>query len=107
MTSRPRSRISAARAFVWWTSVRGRGGWGRGSPSCIPRASEVCSSSSSNTGAIDRSLEEEIVDKQLGAEATGGQGAVFSGRHDRRKVTDWVYEEVRQAIIDLRLQPGE
>jgi DNA-binding GntR family transcriptional regulator len=34
-------------------------------------------------------------------------GAVFSGRHDRRKVTDWVYEEVRQAIVDLRLQPGE
>ena len=32
---------------------------------------------------------------------------MFSGRHDRRKVTDWVYEEVRQAIIDLRLQPGE
>ena len=35
------------------------------------------------------------------------EGAVFSGRHDRRKVTDWVYEEVRQAIIELRLQPGE
>ena len=34
-------------------------------------------------------------------------GAVFSGRHDRRKVTDWVYEEVREAIIDLRLKPGE
>ena len=33
--------------------------------------------------------------------------AVFSVRHDRRKVTDWVYEEVRQAIIDLRLHPGE
>lgn len=32
---------------------------------------------------------------------------VFSGRHDRRKVTDWVYEEIREAIIDLRLQPGE
>lgn len=32
---------------------------------------------------------------------------VFSGRHDRRKVTDWVYEEVRQAVIDLRLKPGE
>jgi DNA-binding GntR family transcriptional regulator len=47
------------------------------------------------------------VDKQLRAEEGDGQGAVFSGRHDRRKVTDWVYEEVRQAIIDLRLQPGE
>jgi len=32
---------------------------------------------------------------------------VFSGRHDRRKVTDWVYEEVREAIIDLRLEPGK
>jgi len=36
-----------------------------------------------------------------------GSSAVFSARHDRRKVTDWVYEEVRQAIIDLRLKPGE
>ena len=32
---------------------------------------------------------------------------VFTGRHDRRKVTDWVCEEIRQAIIDLRLHPGE
>ena len=32
---------------------------------------------------------------------------VFSGRHERRKVTDWVYEEIREAIIDLRLPPGE
>lgn len=32
---------------------------------------------------------------------------VFTARHDRRKVTDWVYEEIRQAIIDLRLEPGE
>jgi DNA-binding GntR family transcriptional regulator len=32
---------------------------------------------------------------------------VFSSRHDRRKVTDWVYEELREAILDLRLQPGE
>ncbi len=39
-----------------------------------------------------------------GAAETGG---VFSARHDRRKVTDWVYEEIRQAIIDLRLRPGE
>lgn len=41
---------------------------------------------------------------------TGGGGVaagVFSVRHDRQKVTDWVYEEVRAAIIDLRLQPGE
>ena len=34
-------------------------------------------------------------------------GSVFSGRHDRRKVTDWVYEELKLAIIDLRLAPGE
>jgi DNA-binding GntR family transcriptional regulator len=32
---------------------------------------------------------------------------VFTGRHDRRKVTDWVWEEIRQAIVDLRLRPGE
>lgn len=45
---------------------------------------------------------------EVGTEkAPEGAGAVFSGRHDRRKVTDWVYEEVRQAIIELRLKPGE
>jgi GntR family transcriptional regulator, rspAB operon transcriptional repressor len=32
--------------------------------------------------------------------------SVFRGQHDRRKVTDWVYEEVKQAIVDLRLPPG-
>lgn len=32
--------------------------------------------------------------------------SVFSGRHDRRKVTDWVYEELKSAIVDLRLAPG-
>ncbi|MGO9082023.1 MAG: GntR family transcriptional regulator [Streptosporangiaceae bacterium] len=32
---------------------------------------------------------------------------VFSGRHDRRKVTDWVYEELKDAIIALRLPPGD
>jgi GntR family transcriptional regulator, rspAB operon transcriptional repressor len=37
----------------------------------------------------------------------GAEAGVFSGRHDRRKVTDWVYEELREAIIGLRLQPGE
>jgi DNA-binding GntR family transcriptional regulator len=35
------------------------------------------------------------------------QGAVFSGQHDRRKVTDWVYEELKRAIIELRLPPGD
>jgi GntR family transcriptional regulator, rspAB operon transcriptional repressor len=33
--------------------------------------------------------------------------SAFSGRHDRRKVTDWVYEELKNAIVDLRLAPGE
>lgn len=33
--------------------------------------------------------------------------SVFSTRHDRRKVTDWVYEELKNAIVDLRLAPGE
>jgi len=47
-------------------------------------------------------------DVQEGLTAGGGRaGGVFSVRHDRQKVTDWVYEEVRAAIIDLRLQPGE
>lgn len=32
--------------------------------------------------------------------------SVFSGQHDRRKVTDWVYEELKAAIVDLRLPPG-
>jgi DNA-binding GntR family transcriptional regulator len=36
-----------------------------------------------------------------------GPGSVFSGRHDRRKVTDWVYEELKAAIVDLRLPPGD
>jgi len=34
-------------------------------------------------------------------------GAIFSGQHDRRKVTDWVYEELKSAIVDLRLAPGD
>lgn len=34
-------------------------------------------------------------------------GSVFSGRHDRRKVTDWVYEELKIAIVDMRLAPGD
>jgi DNA-binding GntR family transcriptional regulator len=47
-----------------------------------------------------------VVDNEVGI-ASEGAGAVFSGRHDRRRVTDWVYEEVRQAIIELKLKPGE
>jgi DNA-binding GntR family transcriptional regulator len=33
-------------------------------------------------------------------------GSIFSSRHDRRKVTDWVYEELKEAIVGLRLPPG-
>lgn len=33
-------------------------------------------------------------------------GTVFSGQHDRRKVTDWVYEELKAAILEFRLPPG-
>jgi DNA-binding GntR family transcriptional regulator len=48
------------------------------------------------------------VDDEVGTGAAAQDaGAVFSGRHDRRKVTDWAYEEVRRAIIELRLKPGE
>ena len=43
---------------------------------------------------------------KLGRSADGS-GGIFTARHDRRKLTDWVYEEIRQAIIDLRLRPGE
>jgi GntR family transcriptional regulator, rspAB operon transcriptional repressor len=32
---------------------------------------------------------------------------IFNRQHDRRKVTDWVYEELKAAIVDLRLAPGE
>jgi DNA-binding GntR family transcriptional regulator len=46
------------------------------------------------------------VDNEVGI-ASEVAGAVFSGRHDRRRVTDWVYEEVRQAVIELKLKPGE
>jgi GntR family transcriptional regulator, rspAB operon transcriptional repressor len=40
-------------------------------------------------------------------EPTARVGAIFSGRHDRRKVTDWVYEELKEAIVGLRLPPGQ
>jgi DNA-binding GntR family transcriptional regulator len=32
---------------------------------------------------------------------------VFTARPDRKKMTDWVWEELREAIIELRLRPGE
>ena len=31
---------------------------------------------------------------------------VFTARPDRRKMTDWVTEELRKAIVELRLRPG-
>jgi GntR family transcriptional regulator, rspAB operon transcriptional repressor len=42
-----------------------------------------------------------------GVEGKTQPGSVFSGRHDRRKVTDWVYEELKAAIVGLRLAPGD
>ncbi len=39
-------------------------------------------------------------------EGTPRRESVFTGRHDRRKVTDWVYEELKAAIVQLRLAPG-
>jgi DNA-binding GntR family transcriptional regulator len=33
--------------------------------------------------------------------------AVFTARPDRRKMTDWVCDELREAIVNLRLRPGE
>jgi GntR family transcriptional regulator, rspAB operon transcriptional repressor len=38
---------------------------------------------------------------------TARSGAIFSGHHDRRKVTDWVYEELKEAIVALKLPPGQ
>jgi DNA-binding GntR family transcriptional regulator len=44
---------------------------------------------------------------QAGRAGSTQAASVFSGQHDRRKVTDWVYEELKTAIVDLRLAPGE
>ena len=40
-------------------------------------------------------------------ETTAEASPVFTARPDRRKMTDWVWEELREAIIELRLRPGE
>lgn len=40
-------------------------------------------------------------------EITAEGSPVFTARPDRRKMTDWVWEELREAIIELRLRPGE
>ncbi|MCU1489414.1 MAG: transcriptional regulator, GntR family [Acidimicrobiaceae bacterium] len=33
--------------------------------------------------------------------------SALTARHDRSKITHWVYDELKAAIIDLRLAPGE
>jgi len=47
------------------------------------------------------------VPTSAGYRGSAQPGAIFSGQHDRRKVTDWVYEELKGAIVNLRLAPGE
>jgi DNA-binding GntR family transcriptional regulator len=39
-------------------------------------------------------------------EMTTDAPPVFTARPDRRKMTDWVTEELRNAIVELRLRPG-
>ncbi len=41
------------------------------------------------------------------SDKTSAVETAFSTRHDRAKITDWVFEELKAAIIDLRLPPGE
>jgi DNA-binding GntR family transcriptional regulator len=41
-----------------------------------------------------------------GDETTTEAPPVFTARPDRRKMTDWVTEELRKAIVELRLRPG-
>jgi DNA-binding GntR family transcriptional regulator len=48
-----------------------------------------------------------VVIAQSGEAGRVSLESVFSARHDRRKVTDWVYEELKNAIVELRLPPGE
>ncbi len=38
---------------------------------------------------------------------SGQISPVGDGQKGRRKLTDWVYEELKAAILDLRLRPGE
>ena len=45
------------------------------------------------------------MERLSGSEVTGT--AVFTARPDRRKMTDWVCDELREAIVNLRLRPGE
>ena len=41
-----------------------------------------------------------------GDDTTTEAPPVFTARPDRRKMTDWVTEELRKAIVELRLRPG-
>jgi DNA-binding GntR family transcriptional regulator len=43
---------------------------------------------------------------QLPGDETTEAPPVFTARPDRRKMTDWVTEELRKAIVELRLRPG-
>lgn len=47
-----------------------------------------------------------MMEDRSGSEAAEA-GAVFTARPDRRKMTDWVCDELREAIVNLRLRPGE
>ena len=47
-----------------------------------------------------------MMEERSGSQAAEA-GAVFTARPDRRKMTDWVCDELREAIVNLRLRPGE
>jgi len=47
-----------------------------------------------------------LMEERSGSQAAEA-GAVFTARPDRRKMTDWVCDELREAIVNLRLRPGE
>jgi DNA-binding GntR family transcriptional regulator len=47
-----------------------------------------------------------LMEERSGSEVAEA-GAVFTARPDRRKMTDWVCDELREAIVNLRLRPGE
>jgi DNA-binding GntR family transcriptional regulator len=59
------------------------------------------------TGAEGQIAGRPEVPTSAGYGAKAQPGPIFSGQHDRRKVADWVYEELKGAIVDLRLAPGE
>ncbi len=104
---RRRARRPATRgACVWSTSEARPGGMGTRiafvHPSAFGRRARRARRGSSRLTRGQGSA----MDERSRLDPHEADRRVFSGRHDRRKVTDWVYEEVREAIIDLRLQPG-